>query len=408
MHKLLTVPFGLALLATSTLRAGDLPDPDGKPADMSKPVKVFIMMGQSNMLGMGKIAMGQKAAGKSAETGNDAGKLSKKKASKKAAETDAEKAAAEKTAAKKAAKKAAVDVSGYLEHAVKTEKLYPFMVDDAGNWTERKDVRNVRVMYNKEVEFGLGVYVNEWLTVPAKAKTIGTELSIGHHLGNLFDEPVMLLKSCIGNLGWDLLPPGSEQYEFEQRDKKTGKVTTYVHAGYKDSPVKWEKGTTPERVPWYAGVQYDRDVANAKKVLEDLNTYYPGAKNYEIAGFFWWQGDKDTYSPEHARRYEENLVRLIEALRKEFNAPNAKFVCATLGQTQKGATGPEGDILNGQLAVDGNSGKYPQFKGNVATVYSHPLSLGGASNSHYNGNAKTYMNIGLAMGEAMVELLKGE
>ena len=35
------------------------------------------------------------------------------------------------------------DKEGTLEHAVKNEKLYSFMVDDAGNWTTRKDVRNV-------------------------------------------------------------------------------------------------------------------------------------------------------------------------------------------------------------------------------------------------------------------------
>ena len=29
-----------------------------------------------------------------------------------------------------------------------------------------------------------------------------------------------------------------------------------------------------------------------------------------------------------------------------------------------------------QLAVDGQSNKYPQFKGNVTTVYTHPLSQG--------------------------------
>jgi hypothetical protein len=97
---------------------------------------------------------------------------------------------------------------------------------------------------------------------------------------------------------------------------------------------------------------------------------------------------------------------LIKQLRKEFNAPHAPFVCATLGQTKKGDGGNDGLILNAQLAVDGNSGKYPEFKGNVATVYSNPLSLGGASNGHYNGNAETYMNIGEAMGKAMVELLK--
>jgi hypothetical protein len=62
-------------------------------------------------------------------------------------------------------------------------------------------------------------------------------------------------------------------------------------------------------------------------------------------------------------------------------------------------------ILNAMLAVDGTSGKYPKFEGNVATVYSHPLSMGGSSNGHYNGNAETYRNIGEAMGKAMVQLM---
>lgn len=207
----------------------------------------------------------------------------------------------------------------------------------------------------------------------------------------------MILKSCIGNrsLGWDLLPPGSERYEYDGR----------VHAGYKDSPDAWDKGTEPEPIGWYAGMQYDGDVARAKQVLEKLDEYYPGAKRYEVAGFFWWQGDKDRYKDAHAAKYEENLVRLIEQLRKDFDAPKAKFVLATLGQTKKGATGNEGKILEAMLAVDGASGKYPKFEGNVATVYTHPLSKGGASNGHYGGNAETYMNVGEAMGRAMVGLM---
>ena len=107
-------------------------------------------------------------------------------------------------------------------------------------------------------------------------------------------------------------------------------------------------------------------------------------------------------------KYEENLVRLIEQLRADFEAPEAKFVIATLGQTEKGAEGNEGLILNGMLAVDGASGKYPAFEGNVATVYTHPLSKGGDSGGHYGGNAETYMNVGEAMGRAMVELLAPE
>jgi len=82
--------------------------------------------------------------------------------------------------------------------------------------------------------------------------------------------------------------------------------------------------------PWYAGKNYDDDTDNAKAVLKDLATYYPDAKEYEVAGFFWWQGAKDQ-NPNHAARYEVHLVELIKSLRKEFNAPNAPFVVATLG-----------------------------------------------------------------------------
>ncbi len=64
------------------------------------------------------------------------------------------------------------------------------------------------------------------------------------------------------------------------------------------------------------------------------------------------------------------------------------------------------DILEAQLAVDGKSGKYPEFKGNVATVYTHDMARGGSGNGHYGGNAKVYMDVGEAMGKAMVELLQ--
>jgi len=67
--------------------------------------------------------------------------------------------------------------------------------------------------------------------------------------------------------------------------------------------------------------------------------------------------------------------------------------------------------VQAQEAVDGTGQygavKYPEFKGNVATVYSHPLSQGSTSDDHYGGNPVTYMDIGQAMGEAMVGLLKG-
>ena len=328
--------------------AQQLPAPDGNPADMSKPVQVYILLGQSNMLGFGRVAG---------------------------------------------------DKDGTLEHAVKQKKLYPYLVDEAGEWTERKDVRNVRVMGSGLR--GMRGFNNEWMTI--KGGKIGPEIGIGHHVGQVVDAPVLILKSCIGNraLGWDLLPPGSEGFEFTD-----AKGVTWIHPGYKGTPERWVKGTEPKKINWYAGMQYDGDIARAKTVLAELGKYYPGAKKYEIAGFFWWQGDRDSRSAALSGRYEKNLVHLIKQLRKDFNAPTAKFVCASLGQTKKGVTDGGGKILDAMLAVDGKSGKYQEFRGNVASVYSHPLSKGGSSGGHYSGNAETYMNVGEAMGRAMADLLR--
>lgn len=313
----------------------------GKEPDMSKPAQVFILLGQSNMVGMGRIAGGE----------------------------------------------------GGLEHAIKVKKLYPYLFDDESKWASRADVRYVRVMSGKKGG-GMQVFNNEPMNV-AKCKSIGPEFGVMHFVGDFIDAPVMILKSCIGNrsLGWDLLPPGSEPY-----DGQPG------YRGTRDNL----KGNGEKPQGWYAGKQYDDDVEYAKTVLSDLNTYYPGAKNYEVAGFFFWQGEKDTGSATHAAHYEENLVRFIKALRKDFNAPHAKFVLGTLGEAKKGSGGNGGKILEAHLAVDGDSGKHPDFKGNVKTVYTHPLSKGGSGNGHYGSNSETYMNVGEGMGQAMVELLKNK
>lgn len=340
-----------------------LPKPDGKPADITKPVQVFILLGQSNMVGLGKVKGGD----------------------------------------------------GSLEFAVKEKKKYPYLLQDDGKWAERKDVRFVRYMSGK------GPLNNDWMTV--SGNTLGPELGIGHPIGNSIEAPVMILKCCIGNraLGWDLLPPGSERFEFSAKDK-TGVEKKLVYAGYKDKPEYWEmdpaKGIKTEPAPWvdkagkpidwYAGKQWDTDIGDAKKALSNLEKHYPGAKNYEIAGFFFWQGERDAGNAGHAARYEKNLVHFIKQLRKEFNAPGAKFVLATMGESVKGGTGLGAQVLEAQLAVDGTSGKYPEFKGNVATIYTHPMAQGGSGNGHYGGKAEVYMDVGEAMGIAMVELLRNK
>ena len=158
-------PFGTVSAAESSI-----PKPDGKPADLTNPVQVFILLGQSNMVGLGKVKGGD----------------------------------------------------GSLEFAVKEKKKYPYLVDESGTWAERKDVRYARVMSGRGG--GMQRFNNEWMTVKT-CNTIGPEFGIAQPLGNAVDAPVLILKSCIGNrsLSWDLLPPGSERFEFRSEERRVGK-----------------------------------------------------------------------------------------------------------------------------------------------------------------------------------------
>ena len=82
----------LVVLLIFHAKLSAIEDSDEKSAEMSKPVQVFIIMGQSNTLEMGKVKG---------------------------------------------------DKEGSLEYAVQKENLYSFMIDERGNWIKRMDVRNV-------------------------------------------------------------------------------------------------------------------------------------------------------------------------------------------------------------------------------------------------------------------------
>ena len=86
-RKQIPTVFITALLLTQlALPAADMPvpRPHGKPADVTKKVNVFILLGQSNMVGMGKIQGGE----------------------------------------------------GSLENAVKEKKKYLYLLDETGAWSE--------------------------------------------------------------------------------------------------------------------------------------------------------------------------------------------------------------------------------------------------------------------------------
>lgn len=279
---------------------------------------------------------------------------------------------------------------------MKKDKKFPHLVGDQGKWTVRNDVIYKGV---------ISAVAQGPLTVGLQGNTIGPELQFGHIMGHYHDEPVLLIKASIGNrsLGWDILPPGSKRFTYEGR----------TYAGYKDTPSSWVEGQPKKKVNWYAGKQYDDYVKAVHDVLNNFDKLFPAYRKqgYEVAGFVWWQGHKDG-NPAHASRYEQNLVRLIKALRKEFNAPKAPFVLATIGFGGWEMKGPHLTVANAQLAVSGEKGKYPEFAGNVLTVETRGFWLSVEQSPrnqgyHYNRNAETYMLVGDALGRGMVRLLSG-
>ncbi len=343
-----------------------LPDPDGSTGN-SNPVKVYIMSGQSNMVGFGRVS----GSG-----------------------------------------------LGTLNTITNVENKFPNLVDEVGAWTVRYDV-----MYR-----GVISAIGDGPLTPgfgANSSSFGPELGFGHVMGYYHDEPVLLIKTSIGNrsLGWDCLPPGSEQFIYGD----------YTYAGYGDSPAYWLTGTTPVPIDWYAGRQYDEffmdesdwspssggsPVFNVTDILDNFASEYPeyATQGFEIAGFVWWQGHKDQGEP-YASRYELNMVNFIKKLRQYYENrypanidPNAPFVLATIAFGGWDLSGAGLIVANAQLAVSGETGNYPEFAGNVKTMEARGYwrDFGPSTQDyHYYHNAETYMLVGDALGRAMVELISG-
>jgi hypothetical protein len=291
-----------------------LPKPDGKAPDTTKPIKVFILSGQSNMCGMGNIARS-------------------------------------------------------LTPLVKDKKKFQNLVDDKGEWITRKDafyLYNLKKPNDKACP----------LSVDANGRNVGPELQIGHIMGYMHDEVVLVIKACCGNraLGYSVLPPSMRKGKF--------------------SDPKWPLGCEYDK--WFC--QY------TQKMLKNLDKVLPGYKGqgYEIAGFGWWQGHKDINNAEWNRDYEKNLVALIKDMRAEFKAPKAPFVVATIAFGGKNMSGNALKILKAQLAVS-DAKTYPEFAGNVSSVDCRDFYRGGGA--HYGNNAETYMLVGDGMGRALAKLI---
>ena len=173
------------------------------------------------------------------------------------------------------------------------------------------------------------------------------------------------------------------------------------------------------------GISYRNLLAEVKDVLEHHATLFPELEGTrpQLSGFVWFQGWNDQYGAEH--EYASNLRHLIDDVRKDLNAPQLPVVIAAMGQNgSKPAQGAMLIIRDAQLSMNdvpqyqGNvrafrtdvlvdqaaEELYPTWRENFARWQ----LTGGDHGYHYLGSAIWFTRIGHAMGEAMLELLKAQ
>ena len=202
---------------------------------------------------------------------------------------------------------------------------------------------------------------------------IGPEFTFGLTMDAAMKEPVLIIKTAWGgrSLNTEFRPPSAGPYEFSEarlaQMQKQGKDI----AAEKEAKAK------------ETGRFYRYMVEHVKKVLADPKRVcpaYDAAAGYEIAGFVWLQGfndlvDGNTYptGPDGKTRdytkYGEWMAGFIRDVRKDLSAPKMPFVIGVLGV---GGLKAEGSTVAFRKAMAAPS-LLPEFKGNVAAVETAPF-----------------------------------
>ena len=250
-------------------------------------------------------------------------------------------------------------------------KRYAHLKNKKGDWVARDDAfirfRNKQGVMAGGVSIGFTGYGSN-----KSRHHIGPELQIGHALGDHYEEPVLLIKTAWGgkSLHKDFRPPS---------------------AGGETGPY------------------YKQMLDEVKEALAEMEKEFSGLKGRrpEWAGFVWFQGWNDMFDKDALAEYEDNLVHLIQDLRKEFKSPNLPVIVGELGNGGPKAGGNMLAIREAQKSAT----ERKELKGNVkfvsTTDFARPKedSPNVGHGHHWFGNAESYFLIGDALGKGMVNLL---
>ncbi len=225
-------------------------------------------------------------------------------------------------------------------------------------------------------------YGTMWGADPTKPGTkIGPEFTFGLAMDAAFDEPVLIIKAAWGgkSLHTDFRPPSAGPFVMP---KETQELWNKHPQGAHGIP------KAEERAKWNAdkvaatGVYYRLMTDHVKKVLADPKQVVPdydAKQGYEIAGFVWYQGFNDMVDsqiypkhnqPDRFATYSENLAHFIRDVRKDFNAPKMPFVIGVMGVG--GLKDQSQGMVTFRQAMAAPA-EMPAFKDNVIAVQTAPF-----------------------------------
>ena len=205
---------------------------------------------------------------------------------------------------------------------------------------------------------------------------IGPEFTFGISMEKELKEPILIIKTAWGgrSLNTEFRPPSAGPYTLPKEIQELwDKHPQGAHGIPKaEDRKKWQADKNAA-----SGVFYRMMIEHVKKVLADPNRVcpvYDEQAGYELAGFVWLQGfndlvDGQTYpGPDQPGKYDEYsrlLAHFIRDVRKDLSAPKMPFVIGVLG-----VDGEKHVNFRKAMAAPTDM---PEFKDNVIAVDTAPF-----------------------------------
>ena len=197
---------------------------------------------------------------------------------------------------------------------------------------------------------------------------IGPEFTFGVYMSKVVREPFLIIKTAWGgkSLHTDFRPPSAGPQPLHD----------YIKAKFGQDAEKVQQEEDKR-----LGVYYRHMIGHVRKVLADLPRVVPGCdpkQGYELAGFVWLQGWNDYcdswwYPAEWGEKRYDEYARLmalfIRDVRKDLSAPRMPFVIGVAGFGGLKA-GPDMQCFRKAMAAPT---LLPEFKGNVVAVETAPF-----------------------------------